>query len=518
MNEVLKAKLETLPLSPGVYFHKSSSGEVIYVGKAAVLRSRVRQYFQASRGFDSKTLALVSEIADVDWLETESEVDALFLESEMVKRYMPRYNVLLRDDKSQSFVRIDMKSDWPTVSFTRNPLDDGAEYIGPFYNGLAVKKALRYLRRVFPYLTSPRRPGQSKLNEDLGLSPRLEDGPESYKANLRRLMQYIRGNRVALARELEREMKLAAREEQFEEAARLRNKLGAMRELTRRVMFGEQEFLSISKDKALRDIRRILGLKSEPARIEGFDVSHISGANVVASMVVFVNGVSARSEYRKFKLSRQQNDDFFSMYETVFRRFSQKNQKAWGLPDLVLIDGGKGQLQAAIRAMKERGVQLPVVAIAKKNEEIVVHKSDSAVDISAVVGAQWPGVVVIESGEFYLVNLHVGLSKSRGHASNLRGPTVNSLEFDDVVKLFQRIRDESHRFAISYHSVLRRTQQTKNILEDIAGIGPKTRARLMRHFGSVRGLRAAGLDEMAAVVGPAKARLILKHIGGNSSK
>ena len=137
VNKRLQQKLKTLPRTPGVYFHKSASGEIIYVGKAAVLKKRVRQYFQDSRGRDNKTMALVAEIADTDWIETESEVDALFLESEMVKRYMPRYNVLLRDDKSQMYVRIDMKSEWPTVGFTRNPADDGAEYVGPFYNGFA---------------------------------------------------------------------------------------------------------------------------------------------------------------------------------------------------------------------------------------------------------------------------------------------------------------------------------------------------------------------------------------------
>ena len=140
MNQALQAKLKTLPRTPGVYFHKSASGEVIYVGKAAVLKNRVRQYFQDSRGRDNKTMALVAEIFDTDWIETESEVDALFLESEMIKRYMPRYNVLLRDNKSQMYVRIDMKSDWPTVSFTRNPADDGADYFGPFYNGFALKR------------------------------------------------------------------------------------------------------------------------------------------------------------------------------------------------------------------------------------------------------------------------------------------------------------------------------------------------------------------------------------------
>ena len=202
MNKQLQQKLKTLPRSPGVYFHKSASGEIIYIGKAAVLKNRVRQYFQSSKDFDAKTRALVAEIYDTDWIETESEIDALFLESEMIKRYMPRYNILLRDDKSQTFVRIDMKSEWPTASFTRNPADDGAEYIGPFYNGFALKKALRYLRRVFPYLTRQRRPGQSKLDEDLGLSPRLSDGSVAYKASLRKLISYIKGNRKAIAAEL----------------------------------------------------------------------------------------------------------------------------------------------------------------------------------------------------------------------------------------------------------------------------------------------------------------------------
>src|SRR5680860_1320533 len=150
-----QSQLKILPLSPGIYFHKDKNGEIIYIGKAAMLRNRVKQYFQNTRDMDAKTRALVAEIADTDWIQTESEIDALFLEAEMVKRYMPRFNILLRDDKSLIFLRIDMKNDWPYVSFTRNPADDKADYFGPFYNGFAVKKALRYLRRVFPYYTKP---------------------------------------------------------------------------------------------------------------------------------------------------------------------------------------------------------------------------------------------------------------------------------------------------------------------------------------------------------------------------
>lgn len=508
MNKQLTVKLDSLPTTPGVYFHKSASGEVIYVGKAAVLRNRVRQYFQASRGFDNKTMALVSEIVDVDWVETDSEVDALFLESEMVKRYMPRYNVLLRDDKSQSFVRIDMKSEWPTVSMTRNPLDDGAEYFGPFYNAFALRKALRHLRRVFPYLTTMRKPRQSRLNEDLGLSPKVSDGSEAYKANLRRLISYIKGNRVAIARELEKEMKQASREQRYEDAANLRNKLSAMNELQRRVMFGEQEFMNISKDQALFDLKQLFGLDKEPARIEGFDVSHLSGSEVVASMVVFVNGVSARSEYRKFKMSKQRNDDVNNMHEAVVRRFSEKNLKSWGKPDLVLIDGEKGQLGAAIRAMKERGVQVPVVSIAKNNDEIVLHNTESGVNLTYLRDNPDSSVAVTVDGEFSFVNLHAGLRKSSGHALNLRGAHANKSTYDDVMRLIQRIRDESHRFAISYHSVLKRGSQTKSVLETIEGIGPKTRAKLIRSFGSTRGVVAASESELADVIGRAKARIV----------
>jgi excinuclease ABC subunit C len=190
MNTSLAQKLKNLPNSPGVYFHKSASGEVIYVGKAAVLKNRVRQYFQANRDIDAKTRALVAEIEDTDWIETDSEIDALFLESEMVKRYMPRYNILLRDDKSQLYVRIDIKSEWPHVSFTRNPADDKARYIGPFYNGHALKKALRYLRKVFPYYTKP--PGTHRVDFDvhLGLSPRSDMTSQEYKSSLKKLIRH----------------------------------------------------------------------------------------------------------------------------------------------------------------------------------------------------------------------------------------------------------------------------------------------------------------------------------------
>lgn len=515
MNERLKEKLKQLPNTPGVYFHKSASGEIIYVGKAAVLKNRVRQYFQSKKDFDAKTLALVNEIADTDWLQTESEVDALFLESEMVKRYMPRYNILLRDDKSQTYIRIDMKSEWPTVTFTRNPADDGADYYGPYYNGFAIKKALRFLRKVFPYFTrEPKLPRRPDLDVHLGLSPSMHTSSTEYKRELKKLVQYIKGGRVALVKDIEKNMHAAAKQQDFEEAARQRNRLFNLKSLQQKIMFGDREFLDISKDQALSDLQVLLDLPKVPARIEGYDISHMSGTNVVASMVVFTNGVSDRAEYRKFKMTSQRNDDTANMAETLTRRLSEKNIKAWGMPDLILIDGGKGQLHAAAEAMQARQVTVPIIGIAKREEQLIISKPDS--NISTRVIEQYladppAGVFVEQDALYYSVNLHAGQLNASGHSKNLRGGDNVAL-FSDVTKLFQRIRDESHRFAVSYHTNLKRTAQLKSPLEDVPGIGPATRKKLIKAFGSMRGVQTASEQDIAAVIGPDKARRVVQHL------
>lgn len=509
MTTELKEKLKTLPRSPGVYFHKDKSGEVIYVGKAAVLKNRVRQYFQSSRDMDAKTQALVAEIHDTDWIETESEIDALFFESEMVKRYMPRYNILLRDDKSQSFVRIDMKSEWPHVSFTRNPVDDGAEYYGPFFNGYALKKALRYLRKTFPYYTKPPKSGERpSLDAHIGLEP-LGLSSDEYRQELRKLVSYIKGNRVQLVRELERDMKEAAREQDFEHATALRNRLQNLQELQRRIMFGDREFLDISKDKALSQLRELLLLETPPARIEGFDISHSSGKDVVASQVVFINGVSSRSDYRKYKMTRQQNDDYANMYEVVYRRLSPRNIASWGRPDLLLIDGGKGQLDAAIRAAEARELELPIVSVAKREEEMYVHATRSRVKNTQIENyLQTPprGVYVVRDGEYYVINLHSDQRNAGSHSRNLKGNTISV--YADLVKLIQRIRDESHRFAVSYHTTLGRKRQVSSVLENISGVGPATRRKLIRTFGSARGVMVASEEDLTRAVGRSQAKII----------
>jgi len=491
VNKELSEKLGELPTQPGVYFHKDKSGKIIYVGKAAVLRNRVRQYFQKSRARDPKTEALVAEIVDTDWMVVESEIEALFLEAEMIRRYMPRYNILLRDDKSLIYIRVDYDSDYPTVMTTRRPLDDGARYFGPYLSASNIRQALKLLRRIFPYAVK-RTPGQKRasLYYHLGLDPGLENGKTSlqdYRANLRRLMAVVEGKRRNIEHELEKDMKAKAKAKDFEGAAKARNQLFALQRLSGHVIFSDKEFLDISKDHALSELVELLGLGKFPARIEGYDISHMQGSDVVASMVVFSNGASNKGEYRKFKTRKDQNNDFYNMNETIKRRLSEKNRKAWGMPSLVLIDGGKGQLDAAIQARDEmQCAKLPFIGLAKREEQIVIQKDKSNVTLDVPMLHRLGGFVS-ESEDFLLVNVP--------HSTNL-------------VKLLQRIRDESHRFAVSYHSVLKQKRQTSSVLDDIPGIGPMTRKKLIRHFGSLRAVKEANQGEIAVVVGQARAEAI----------
>lgn len=501
MNERLQHKLTELPDQPGVYFHKDAAGEIIYVGKAAVLKNRVRQYFQKSRGRDPKTEALVAEIADTDWMIVESEIEALFLEGEMIRRYMPRYNILLRDDKSMAYIRVDYDSDYPTVSTTRRPLDDGARYFGPYPSLAPVRQALKLLRRAFPYATS-RIPGQKRasLHYHLGLDPGLEEGRtslEDYRANLRRLTAYIEGKRGTLIGELEKDMKVRARAQDFEAAGRIRNQLITLQNLNKQIIFSDKEFMDISKDHALSELVNLLGLGKFPGRIEGYDISHMSGTDVVASMVVFTNGVSDKSEYRKFKTKKDHNNDFYNMHETLSRRLSARNIKAWGKPSLVLIDGGKGQLDAAIRARDEQAAlqgpdlqAIPFIGLAKREEQIVIEHGFSGVKLNEACVRKLGGFTTI-SQDFTLVNLP--------HTTNL-------------VKLLQRIRDESHRFAVSYHSVLKVKRQTASLLDDIPGIGPATRKKLLKKFGSMKGITKASTTDLAATVGSKKAVTLQQYL------
>lgn len=419
MSKALRDKLKTLPTAPGVYFHKNADSEIIYIGKAAVLKNRVRQYFNNSPK-DPKTTALVAEIHDVDWTVVDTEMDALFLESEMIKRYQPKWNILLRDDKNVSYVRIDMKSEIPYLSFTRTPLDDGATYIGPFYGQTTIAKSLRILRKIFPFYDCPY-DGKKTLNTDLGLTPGIEiqkTTPAEYKKDLKKLTSYLEGKREKLLRDLKKQMKQLSDAGDFEAAATVRNQLFGLQGLKTKIVFSDREFLDLSTDQALLSLQKLLQLPAPPRRVEGYDVSHQSGTNAVASMVVFMNGVSQRSAYRKFKIKQSKNNDFANLEEVLTRRL--KHQE-WPLPDLILIDGGEPQLEAVKDILLP--TKIPFIGLAEAQETIVVPEIKRQT----------------VKGYHHLIISH------------------NS----HIVKLLQRIRDESHRFAVTYHNFLKRKNMLK---------------------------------------------------------
>ena len=426
-NKNLAEKLKTLPASPGVYFQKNAQGEIIYVGKAAVLKNRVRQYFHRTKK-DPKTTALVAEIADTDWIVVDTEMDALFLESEMIKRYKPKWNILLRDDKAVSYVRIDLKSQVPYVSITRIPQDDKARYIGPFYGKTAIQKSLRILRHIFPYYDKPYT-GKKTLNTDLGLTPGIEvatnkeQAIKEYKQNLRKLILYLEGGRQKLLKQTEKEMYEASKAQNYELATKLRNQLQSLQALRKKIVFSDKEFLNISSDQALKQLQMLLksqhpALIKPPVRIEGYDVSHQSGTNAVASMVVFTNGTADRAEYRKFKI-RQKNsqDDLASLTETITRRLKHPE---WPYPDLIILDGGITQ----INAVKDQLTEHHIAVIGRDKSGDHSHSA--------------PVNIVLADGTYHPL------------------PTSSH-----IARLIARIDEEAHRFAITYHTLLKRKNMLK---------------------------------------------------------
>ena len=449
MDESLKQKLNKLPIQPGVYFHKNAAGEIIYVGKAAVLRNRVRQYFQKSAK-DPKTEALVREIADTDWITVDTEMDALFLESEMIKRYKPKWNILLRDDKTVSYVRVSMGDEVPYVSFTRTPMDDKAVYVGPFYGKKAVGKALRVLRRVFPYYMKPYT-GRKTLDTDLGLTPGIEVGRttvQDYKRNLRKLIRYLEGDREKLMKDLEKAMRKEAAAGNYELAAEARDQLKGLQELKKKIVFSDKEFMDISSDQALRELQELLNLDEPPRRIEGYDISHQSGENTVGSMVVFINGVAARNEYRKFKVRTSKNDDLKSMTEVVTRRLKHKE---WDYPDLIILDGGKTQVGAILPLVEP--YEIPIIGRDKSGD----HSRNARVRL-----------VLVQDN--LISGPHPAGPSPRAAGANSRAaalrnaPKLDYLELppdSHIARLIARIDEEAHRFAITYHSLLKRKSMLK---------------------------------------------------------
>ncbi len=487
MQEQLKQRLKEVPTTPGVYFFYDKQNQLVYVGKASILRRRVASYFQNQANRDIKTKLLVEQIARIDWLVAGSEIEALFLEAEFIKRHKPFYNVRDKDDKNFLYIKIS-DDEFPVISYVRRPNDDHSQYFGPFVSAYSVKTAMRYLRRIYPYYTTQTGYSrQSSLEYQIGVSPKPGTSAAEYKATIRKLSLILRGKSQTLITSLERQLKRAAAKKNYEQAASIRDEYLALKALSQKVIFGAQESRDISVDQALSGLASRLSLKGVPRRIEAYDISNFSGADAVASMVVFTDGIPHQAQYRRFKMRSIGPDDFAMMREVLRRRFG-KSHDDWPKPDLILIDGGKGQLSAALDSMAELGISIPAFGLAKKREQIVrllPESNGQELSSDGKDGFEW------QDGKFSILEL-----------------PKNS----QAIALLQRIRDEAHRFAVTYHTGVRDKRIKSSILDSIPGVGPMTRQRLIRNFGSVVGVRQASEAELARVVGK-KAKIIKEHIG-----
>ncbi|WP_196599667.1 excinuclease ABC subunit UvrC [Pectinatus frisingensis] len=586
MNELIKQKLQQLPINPGVYIMKDVSKRIIYVGKAVVLKNRVRQYFQSNKNHSAKVIAMVKRIADFETIITDSEIEALILECNLIKKHHPHYNISLRDDKTYPYLKVTLNEDFPRVIITRRVKKDGSRYFGPYTNVGAVKESLKLLRKSFPLRTC------KNMNVDRPcleyhikrcLAPCVgKIGKNSYGEMVKSVVLFLDGKSAVLEKNLQQRMGKAAANLQFELAASLRDQLSAVRKTTekQKIMLdgGDQDAVGMARsvygaciqvfyirngkmigrshfilknsedetdeailtaflqqyynqasslprevllpikidesiliekwltkaqgnkveisvpqrgvkkdivnmaeenaDKFLRDeqerimrekakttgaveeLGKYLKLPQLPRRMECFDISHIQGSETVASMVVFEDGEPKKSDYRRFKINSTEGkpDDFMSMREVTKRRYEKLTETE--MPDLIIIDGGKGQLSSALEIIRGAGhLSVPVVGLAKRFEYIFIE------------GESEPVILPRHGEALYLV---------------------------------QRIRDEAHRFAITYHRKLRSRRNMVSILDHIDGIGPKRRKVLWEHFGRLDKIKAATVDEMAAVNGMTK--------------
>jgi excinuclease ABC subunit C len=477
--EQIRNKLGQLPHKPGIYLMKDRFGTVIYVGKARDLRRRVSQYFHPSRrqGWDLKLNALIGAIHDMDVHVVRSEPEALLLEAKLIKEFHPRYNVSFRDDKRFLLLKVNLNDPIPRFTLTRFKQEDGARYFGPFAHSSALRSTLAIMRKKFNLRgCRPLTPAEQDYKHCLYANLKFCTAPcignvtrEEYLQQVLAACDFLEGQSGEMETQLEAEMKRAAAALYFEKAAELRDALDALRRTTGKTkQFHRLPYtlpLALDPAKDLAELARALDLPTMPARIEGFDVSNISGTFAVASMVSFWNGRPDRSNYRRFKMKTVTGqDDFACMAETVQRRYARllKEAAADGarkpnLPDLILIDGGKGQLNVAREIMERLGIaHVPVIGLAKEFEEIYRPGESEPLRLSHDSGA---------------------------------------------LKLLQRVRDESHRFANTYNAQLRLKKISESLLDEFPGIGEQRKAALLKKFGSVQRLRRATVEEIATIPG-----------------
>lgn len=572
-----------MPRSPGIYLFKDTDGNVIYVGKARLLKNRLRSYFQSSSNMDPKVRAMMNRVVSFEYVVTNSEVEALILENNLIKTHKPRYNINLRDDKTYPYLKLTTGEKFPRLCVAREEKDKVSRYFGPYPDVTSLRRTVQLLTSIFPlrscrYLTKKSRPC---LNYDLGkcLAPCVGKVTEQeYNQAVKAAVRFLEGNHQEILQAKEREMYQASQELDFERAAVLRDQLASLRKFieTQKVIYekpynldvvgeiygpeqslivvhriragkiitsdtfwvkqainenesevmhyfikhfyddnrdipkqillntmpsdpdlvtewlcnksnkkvqikipyrGEKKAMlemvlhnarilweeKMDKDaaraKVLLHLSRVLNLDVIPERIEGYDVSHTGGSDTVASMVVFINGVSEKKLYRRFKIKLEQNNDYASLSEAIARRLKQareKNPSFLPEPDLLVVDGGQGQVNLAHKTITETGFNIPVVGLAKKQEKIYR------------VGASQPLILPRR---------------------------------DEGLKVLQRIRDEAHRFALDYNRQLRKKKMSRSVLDQIEGIASKRKNALIAHFGSISRLREADVEEIAEVPG-----------------
>ena len=521
----IRNKLSTVPHRPGVYLHKDRFGTVIYIGKARDLRKRVSQYFHPSRrmGWDLKFNALVDAIHDFDWHMVKNEAESLLLESRLIKEFQPRFNIDLKDDKGFLLLKVNLNDPIPRFTLTRLRKDDGCLYFGPFAHSGSVRRALTLMRRKFKLRgCRPLQPNESDYRHCLYGNLQHCTAPcignvtrEQYLEQVRAGIGFLEGHTEELRSELESEMRKAAVNLDFEKAAQLRDALEDLKRTTLKTeKFERIPYtlpVAVHPESDLRELGRLLGLAEPPARIEGFDISNISGTFIVSSMVSFWHGRPDRSNYRRFRMKTvRTQDDFASMAETIQRRYSrlqkevkdsiaplsgvatsgtdsseidetvddsaddsptaesiaaESPERPWvpkvtagpRWPDLILIDGGKGQLNAACAELAKLGLShIPILGLAKEFEEI--------------------------------------------HLPGEKDPLRPGLD-SSAVKLLQRVRDEAHRFANTYNAQLRLKKISESVLDEFPGIGEARKKALLRRFGSIQRLRLAPIHEIEQVDG-----------------
>jgi excinuclease ABC subunit C len=593
----LEEKLQSLPDRPGVYLYKDAKAQVIYVGKAASLRGRVRSYFQESRPHDAKTDALVRQVADFEFIVTDNELEALMLEANLVRKHRPRYNIILRDDKHYPFLKLTTDEPFPRLVVARRVQRDGATYYGPFYPATAMRETLRLTRQLFPLRTCSikidgrlERPCVQYYIHRCNAPCTGWETAEGYGKTVRDVERFLEGKDDDLAQTLTADMETAAVELKFERAALLRDQIQSLNKVRERqkiisieqvdqdviglvrqaneacvelffvrrgrlvgqeafffdrtagspdgeilsaflrqfygknvipapeILLSEEipdadlvtewlsglakrrvqlhvpqrgarrEFVAMAEQNAvlalqhhllsrenrqqlvLEDLQRGLGLPTLPNRIEGYDISSTQGDEQVGSMVVWENGDMKKDDYKRYRIRTVAGaDDFASLEEMLRRRFRRSLEQGTALPDLVLIDGGRGQLNVGLKVLQDLGLDyLPVVSLAKQREEVY------------------------------------------------RGESLHPLVLDPTspaLHTLQKIRDEAHRFAITYHKKLRTRRTIQSVLDAIPGVGPTIRTSLLKTLGSARRVRESSVADLAAVpkVTPKLAQRIYEH-------